>query len=774
MTLVSIVCALAVGSSTRAAQIGAIENPALADEASAVWVNPAGLAFRRGSTGYFSRSFGGDSTYTNILFAGPNGGFGWQREDGDGVWQLDRWRFAFAGGDRRFAVGAAAQYANPSGAYPAGNHWAWDLGATTRPVRQVSAGVVMRNLGAPGSEPRSISAGLALRPVGDYLTLLGGAVWDDGDPVGDPANWHVGGVANIGPGVELSTTVNQDGDVFAGLSFVFGNGSIGGSGVRPDAGKRMGWAVARTSGDYRRTALHLRNGVAEIRLAGEVRDRPVYSLFGGAALPLSGLLAQITRAADAPDVEALYLRIEGIDIGQGMAGELRAALLDFKETTGKPVICYLVNADVREYYIATVADSVFLEPMGHLLIGGYAAAPMFFRRMFDKLGLEAQFARVGEYKAATEVWTDSTLSAQYRSQLEDLLDDWYADFLDAVAGGRHITPDSAETLVDRGLFGAADALTHGLVDGVRYEDEAFESAEHAVDAAEARRVDLAHRRTYDERWGSRPHVAVIFASGEMMTGDGGSDIVTGGSFMGATTICEAIKAAREDDAIRAVVLRVDSPGGYALAGDMIWREANLLAESDKPFVVSVGDVAASGGYYIAVPADTIVCNPGAIVGSIGIFGGKVHAEALFDKIGLDVETVQRGENAAIYSMHQPFTPEQLELLQHDIDQGYRRFLGRVSAGRDMTEADVDSVGRGRVFTGERGIDAGLVDVSGGLDDAIQIALEMAGIQDEAQIVVYPQRGGFLERFIERRVPTVGSVYRTDGSWLYDPMINAVR
>lgn len=754
------------------AQTGIIQNPALADDATALWINPAGFAVRNGATAFLSHSFRSDVTHTNILFGGENGGLGFMRTDIAQFGQIDRWRFAIAGSDpqRSFAFGLGGQYGVTSEGHPAANHWSWDLGALARPSHFLSVGIVWRNVRSAGIEPWSLETGIGLRPIGDRFTVFGGATWLDNDSYREPSSWHIGAMANMGPGVEVFTTVDDDRVIRAGLSFILGNGSIGVSSDFNAPGTGPTWATVRFSERYRQTILTPVEGIAEIELRGSIEDFPRFSLFGGGATALSTITTQIDRAAKSRDIRAIYLRIRNVSIGQGHADELRAALVEFREETGKPIICHLMNADMREYYIASVADSVFMEPMGHLNITGYMANAAYFGRMFNKIGLEPQLVRVGEYKAATEAFTDSSLSDEYRSQLESILDDRYVRWIDAVSQSRGIAKDDVEILVNRGVFTAQDAVVHGLIDATRYSDEAKDIVKDMRRGGHM--VNLARRPIHNEQWGPRPRIAVIFASGDMVTGKSDADIITGSSRMGAETIAQALKTAREDERIVAVVFRIESPGGYALAADIIWREAQKLAESKKPFIVSIANVAASGGYYIAAPADTIVSNPSAIVGSIGIFSGKVSADELFTKIGVDVEIVQRGENAAFYSVFRPFTGEQLALLQDDVDQGYAAFVDRVSQGRGMTAEEVDSVGRGRVFTGALGVEAGLVDVQGGLNTAILIAMEMAKIDGTTELVVYPRRPHFWLQMSNRQSSL--SWDRVDGRWFYDPTSTVAR
>jgi protease-4 len=266
----------------------------------------------------------------------------------------------------------------------------------------------------------------------------------------------------------------------------------------------------------------------------------------------------------------------------------------------------------------------------------------------------------------------------------------------------------------------------------------------------------------------------VFASGDIISGEGGVDIITGSRFIGSETMVKALRTVREDKSVKAVVLRVDSPGGFALASDMIWREVNRLRESDKPLVVSVGDLAASGGYYLACPGDSIIANPGAVVGSIGIFGGKLALDSLYHKLGLDFAVLKRGENADIYSSARRFTPEQRAKMQDDVEQGYAIFVERVAQGRGMTAAEVDSVGQGRMYSGERGIDRGLVDRTGGLEDALQTAMHMAGIADEAEVVSYPGRLTFWEALARQGATGAWRWEAPEGRLFYDPVAAMLR
>jgi len=735
-------------------QLGIVENPALSDEASAVWVNPAGLGVRNSATTFSSVAMRNNPWYVNLLFAGNGSGFGWQRTDVGSGQRIDRWRFAGSGGSSPYGLsfGAAVELSDPDGLNES-LFWSGDLGVLARPVSWMSAGLVVRQLGARRGYPWSVESGLALRPFGPHMSVFGGLAYCEDDPSSNPSHWHAGALANVGPGLEMYGAVNQNRTVLAGVQMILGRGSIGGAGSRASGGSLgSGWVIARSHADYRSNRLAMKGRIAEIRLKGEIRDQtPGFTLFGKRGTTLSELVMQINRAAQARDVGGLYLRFDNLAIGQGMAEELRDALIKFKTNSGKPIVAYLPEASFREYFIASVADSIFLESVGDLRLTGYGVGQLYFRRALDKLGVEADFTRIGRYKSAAETFTDSTMSDATREQYGELLDDWYRRTVDGIATSRGLSVDSVTTLVNNAPYMAAEAVRVGLIDSAGHSDRAYESVETMVRSREGRvsgKINLAHRRLFDETWGPRPKLAVIFASGEIVNGTSGEDFFSGTQMMGAETIAKALKQAREDDAIKAVVFRIDSPGGLALGSDMIWREVQLLWETDKPVVVSVGDLAASGGYYIACRADTIISNPGAVVGSIGVFDGKMVVERLARRLGIDVELLTRGDNAAINSSLASRTPEQRRRVAENVREVYDVFVNRVAAGRGMEAASVDSIGQGRIYTAANAVSIGLVDKLGGLDEAIRTAARMARLRGEVELVTMPKRSNVLETVIQ--------------------------
>lgn len=445
--------------------------------------------------------------------------------------------------------------------------------------------------------------------------------------------------------------------------------------------------------------------------------------------PTVWMLAQAIRRGAADDrVKALVLHVDGIGWGWAKVAEIRDAVSAFR-AAGKPVYASLAGGGEREYLLASAAGTLAAPPLAVLELDGLSASALFFRGTFDKVGITPNFAHVGAYKSGVEPWTRSGFTPASKEALQAMVDDHYRLFADSVGAARRMPPDAVERLLDDGPFGARDARARGLLDTLLYRAD-LDSL--AVRRAHGTTLSLAR---YAERGTAAggPRIALIVAAGAIAEGRsrGGA---TEGDVLGAETLIRALREARTRASIRAVVLRIDSPGGSAQAADEIWREVERLRER-KPLIVSMSDLAASGGYYIAVPADSIVAEPATLTGSIGVFGGKLNVLGLYRKLGLNVETVSRGRHAEMLSPFKDFTPEESARFQVQMDEVYRTFLARVAAGRRLTTAQVDSVGGGRVWTGLAASSRRLVDALGGIDRAMAMARARAGLTATEPVTV---------------------------------------
>jgi protease-4 len=455
----------------------------------------------------------------------------------------------------------------------------------------------------------------------------------------------------------------------------------------------------------------------------------------------------LTAAAEDDHIRALVLHVGPLDWGWARIGEVRAAVARFRRA-GKPVYASLTAGGDREYLLATAAGKIAMPPTAELQLDGLLATAVFFRGAFDKFGVSPNFAHVGRFKSAVEPYTRTDMSPESRQAIGAVLDDLYGILLDSLGTARRMPRDSVARLVDDGPFTAAEARACGLVDTLLYDAE--------VDSLAMRR---GGRRLASETFSryldgltppvSGTHVALVTAEGPIVAGRSrqplGQDPV-----LGSETLIEALRQARTRKAIKAVVLRIDSPGGVAQASDEIWREVQRCREV-KPVIVSMSDVAASGGYYFAVAADSIVASPATLTGSIGIYGGKLNILGLYHKLGLSVETVARGKHAEMLSPFRDFTPEEGQRYQHSLESFYRGFVARVARGRRLPEAVVDSLAEGRVWSGKAALALHLVDRLGGLETAFAMARARAHVPAGEALVIelFPRvRRTFFERMVE--------------------------
>ena len=457
------------------------------------------------------------------------------------------------------------------------------------------------------------------------------------------------------------------------------------------------------------------------------------------------LLFAVYNAAEDRSVEAIVLHVDGLDWGWARVYEMADALRAFR-ASGKRVYASLDGGSEKEYVLGMAADRLAMPPVSTLQLDGLSASAMFMMGAYDKLGIKPNFAHVGRFKSAVEAYTRDSLSPDARAAMEDLLDDTYRQLVDSVAVARRLSADSVRTLIDGGPYTAREALTHGLLDTLLAEADLDSLAAHQDGA----RLGTGSLLRYANEGGNSTgeHIALLVAEGEIIQGKS-RDNPFGGRAVGDETLVEALREIRERKNIKAVVLRIDSPGGSGDASDAVWQEIRRVRRA-KPVIVSMGDVAASGGYYLACAGDVIVADAGTITGSIGVFGGKLNMLGLYRKLGLNVETVTRGKHAAMLSPFTDFSPEELARYQKSLEQFYSVFLARVAEGRGMDPAVIDSVGQGRVWSGVAARQRGLVDTLGGLETAFNLARTRARISEDADIVVdvYPRaRRTFLQSWL---------------------------
>jgi len=444
---------------------------------------------------------------------------------------------------------------------------------------------------------------------------------------------------------------------------------------------------------------------------------------------LNEILEVIKLASEDKHISGIFLDLEGLNAGMASTEEIRNALMDFKKK-GKWIMSYSEMYTQKSYYLASVADQIFLNPKGDMEWKGISAELPFFKGTMEKLEIEPQIIRHGKFKSAVEPFILDKMSNENRLQTRTYVGGMWNHLLQKISQSRKINSDSLQQFANRiAIRKASDALRYGMVDGLKYRDEVMQVlAKKSGSSNKEKEPELITLNQYSRVPGiknekvSDPKIAIIYASGEIESGKGANNTI------GSETLSKAIRQAREDDKIKAIVLRINSPGGSALASEIIWRETQLAAKT-KPLVVSMGDVAASGGYYIAAGAKKIFASPTTITGSIGVFGMMLNAKGMLNnKLGITMDTINTGRLANIGSIARPLTAEERSIMQEGVEDVYGTFIRRVSEGRGIPVAEVDSIGQGRVWCGIDAINIKLVDEFGGLNEAVSAAAKLAGVK----------------------------------------------
>ncbi|SNT35962.1 protease-4 [Ekhidna lutea] len=499
-------------------------------------------------------------------------------------------------------------------------------------------------------------------------------------------------------------------------------------------------------------------------------DDPFLTVFGDGPQiqSLLDIITAINKAKNDDRIKGIY--IEPMYLAGSYAGlqEIRDAILDFKES-GKFVYAYGEYISESDYYVVSVADSLFLNPTGAIEFNGLDINVTFFKGMFDKLDIKPEVFRVGDFKSYVEPYIRKDLSDENRLQYSELLSSMYNIYLSNVSNSIQIPTDKLAEISDQMKVSLPqDAVDVGLIHKIGYEDELKSVMKQKLGMEEDKELRTMKMNKYIQAIAaegkySTNRVAVIVAEGDIVMG--GDEGIVG------ATYAEEIRKARNNDRVKAIVMRVNSGGGSMTASDMIWREL-MLTKGKKPIIASMGGAAASGGYYIAMPADTIIAQPNTITGSIGIFGMWFNfGEFLENKIGITHDVVKTGEYSDIYTVTRQLTDAERAIIQRGVNEGYEVFTQKVADARGMTQDDVKKIASGRVWSGEQAVGNGLVDQLGSFNDAINLAVEAAGIGDDYSVSYYPKEKPFIEEFLEKMNAKVQfTLFGMDA----DPAVKAVK
>ncbi len=499
------------------------------------------------------------------------------------------------------------------------------------------------------------------------------------------------------------------------------------------------------------------NTVLQLKFESEIVDRSSDNPFESfdfmsgkpqSAIGLNDMLKNIKKAAADTNIKGIFLDMTGINGGYATIAEIRNELLKFKES-GKFIIAYGESYSQKAYYLASVADEVYLNPVGMIDFSGLNMQSMFFKNLLEKIGVEAQVIKHGDYKSAGEPFYLERMSDANREQMQSIASSMWNSITNDISKSRNLSLNHINNVANGLLTRKPSlALDNSMIDGIKHRDEIMDIIRQKLGLGEKDKINLATYAQYKNapmpkellNVGAKDYIAVIYGMGNIISGEGGDYT------MGSDRIAEAIREARLDEKVKAIVFRINSGGGSALASDVMLREIKLAAEV-KPVVASFGDVAASGGYYVAVAADKIIANPSTITGSIGVFGMIPNMKDLFNKkLGITFDNVKTNTFSDFGATERPLTATEKELIQEMIGEVYDTFITHVSEGRNLPKETVNNIGRGRVWTGSEAKDIGLIDDFGGIEYAIQVAAELAELE-KYRIIEYPKQKTFIEMLL---------------------------
>ncbi len=498
------------------------------------------------------------------------------------------------------------------------------------------------------------------------------------------------------------------------------------------------------------------NSVLVLRLEGEIPEKPpveLPSFLGGEGpgLTIANVWMTLRKAAADSHIKAVVLEPEGLVAGWAKLEEMRSDVERFRQS-GKPVYAYLRAPGTRDYYVASAAGRIYLGPEDPLMLKGLRAELMYFRKTLDKLGVSVEVEHAGKYKDFGDMFTRSGMSPETREVMTGIVDDLYGNLVAKIAAARKKSPQEVQAIIDQGPFTATQALKAGLVDELRFEDQVWGELKDALHSGEPIKVAAEkYMKVPPDSVGlkGKSRVALVIGQGDIVRGgpgDNGADE----SALTSSGFDKLLNQVARDTTIKAVVVRIDSPGGEVTASDDIWRQMNLLSKK-KPTVISMSDAAASGGYYMALTGDTLVAYPGTLTGSIGVVFGKPNLRGLYDKLGITKDAIQRGKHAGIDSDYTGLTPEEREKLRQGIDESYQDFVTKVANARRRSFDDIEPLAQGRVWLGSQAKANGLVDELGGLDTAIDLVKKKANIPagEQVTLVVYPPRRSIIDVIMKR-------------------------
>ncbi len=506
--------------------------------------------------------------------------------------------------------------------------------------------------------------------------------------------------------------------------------------------------------------------VLMLRLQGDVPEKPQIDMpipfleKEGDTITVTEMWRALERASTDNRIKAIILEPHATAMGWAKMQEIRADLVKFKKS-GKPIYAYLRAPGLREYYLASVADKIYFTPTDILYIKGLRAELTYYKGTLDKLGVQMEMEHAGKYKDALDSFVRTGMTPETREVMNSFLDDLYSQIISTIAGSRKKSDAEVRALIDEGPFLSKAAVEKGLIDATMFEDQFYDEVKKKVGGEELKKISIGEYSNANRASSTSNRIAVLVGDGAITRGAASTPSFGEDSGITSQSMIKSIKQIRDDNSIKGVILRVDSPGGDAIASDEILREMQLLSKK-KPVVISMSDVAASGGYYIAMTGDPVLAYPGTITGSIGVIFGKANLRGLYDKVGVTKEILIRGKNAAIDSEYTALSPEGRKKLKEGIDDIYRTFLGHVATARKKPMTEIEDLAQGRAWLGSQAKSRGLIDELGGLDRSLELVKEKAkiGVNDKVGLVLYPPKKTLFEQLFSKSAQAVSRLWIT--------------
>lgn len=727
--------------------------------AESIWINPAGLGKTRAEgylwlADYFEGELADD---WGVVIHKKSLGVGYrslERPDG----KVREYRFGMGaqlGNDRTY-WGFSYQYYKDGPPELHKKHL-WNVGVLSQQNPKLAWAAVLSNLNrATQNDDRTEIEqhySIAYRPKGDLVTLSADMLLGTKTRLSN-ADFIYHAEVTAKQGVYLTGWLDSDKNFSLGVRVNLLKHFVGSQSSFDRNGNDI-----RTTAYYGATSLRQKSVLKEkgrrlsLKMSGRVRENPPQPIFGRKATSFASLIQSINRAARDDSINEMVLRLSSFSPGFGRAQELRTALIDFR-ATGKRVICHLGRPGNLGYYIASVCNSILIPPVSQFNLTGLRAELTFYKGLMDKIGVRAEMLRIGDHKTGPERYTENESTDQNRAQVNRILDELYDQFVEGIASARDMKTEALKEIINQAPYTSTEALELGLVDGLSYADDLQSSFLEKMPEISFRsyQADTLTDRT----WGRPAIVAVVPIEGEIAYGSRGS-LISPPTEATPRRMARSLGLAVADPQVKAIVLRINSPGGLALAGDEIYHEVEK-ASRKKPVVISMANVAASGGYYVAMPGERIFVNPACVTGSIGIYGGKPDLSGLYEKLAVTKEIYTRGDNAALLSFSQPFTPEQKKKYMAGLQAFYDHFVALVSESRGLSIDSVDNLSRGRVWTGREAVANGLADQLGGLTEAAAYAAQLAGL-DEYRVQPFPIRRPFFLWPELARIPFLGRLLK---------------